>query len=328
MEPLIGRDREMRRLAGLLERATPGRPAVVVVQGPPGSGRGRLLRELAAAGHRCGLTAAWAHPHHLVLRAGEEPVLTATTGHPRPAGGEVHHVRLAPLSPADVHRLVAALVGRPPSGPLLDLARVAAGRPGDLSDLVDGLRAEGGRIRLPERTRARLADRLATLPPSARHLVQAATALRSPFPVTRLAGLLRCSPVALLPDLEEALDSGLLVAAGEALAFSHDLVRPIVEESMPRALVAALREVDHGRRRRAVPVPRPVRSGPVDWAVLSDRELQIAELVGQALTNQQIAHRVSRSPHTVNYHLRQIFRKLGLASRVELASLLRGREAR
>jgi DNA-binding CsgD family transcriptional regulator len=61
----------------------------------------------------------------------------------------------------------------------------------------------------------------------------------------------------------------------------------------------------------------------VDWGLLSERELQIAGLVGQALTNQQIAGRVNRSPHTVNYHLRQIFRKLDLTSRVELASLMR-----
>ncbi|MFI5897097.1 helix-turn-helix transcriptional regulator [Actinoplanes sp. NPDC051513] len=65
------------------------------------------------------------------------------------------------------------------------------------------------------------------------------------------------------------------------------------------------------------------RSSPVDWGLLTDREREIAELAGQALTNRQIATRVGRSPHTVNYHLRQIFRKLGLASRVELAALLR-----
>jgi DNA-binding CsgD family transcriptional regulator len=55
--------------------------------------------------------------------------------------------------------------------------------------------------------------------------------------------------------------------------------------------------------------------------------MEIAELVGQALTNQQIAGRLDRSPHTVNFHLRQIFRKLGIASRVELVSLLRRRAA-
>jgi DNA-binding CsgD family transcriptional regulator len=43
------------------------------------------------------------------------------------------------------------------------------------------------------------------------------------------------------------------------------------------------------------------------------------------LTNQQIAHRIGRSRHTVNYHLRRIFHKLGITSRVELASLARAR---
>ncbi|GIM89634.1 response regulator transcription factor [Paractinoplanes toevensis] len=55
--------------------------------------------------------------------------------------------------------------------------------------------------------------------------------------------------------------------------------------------------------------------------------LEVAQLVGLALTNQQIAGRLGRSPHTVNFHLRQIFRKLGVASRVELVLLLGRREA-
>ncbi|PKW18653.1 regulatory LuxR family protein [Saccharopolyspora spinosa] len=53
---------------------------------------------------------------------------------------------------------------------------------------------------------------------------------------------------------------------------------------------------------------------------LTETERAIAELVSQGLTNRQIAHRVFLSPHTVNYHLRRIFRKLGINSRVELAS--------
>ena len=348
--PLIGREREMRRLAELLGRVAPGRPAVLVVEGPPDSGRGRLLREFAAAGPGLGATVASSRERVVLVRArpapvepgdldrlaASAPVLVVTTRHPSgitmPA--EVHRIRLAPLSPGEVRRLVTALLGARPGDRLLDLARVAAGRPGAVVDLIAGLREEGllhgTAVRLPERTRERLADRLATLSPPARHLVQAASALRSPFTPVRLSGLLAGTIVTLLPAIEEALDSGLLVATGDALSFSHDLVRPIVEASMPRAVVAAL----HSERGRTGRPPVAARHRPardtaqtIDWGLLSDRELEIAELVGLALTNRQIAGRVGLSPHTVNYHLRQVFRKLGVGSRVELVSLLRRREA-
>jgi DNA-binding CsgD family transcriptional regulator len=61
------------------------------------------------------------------------------------------------------------------------------------------------------------------------------------------------------------------------------------------------------------------------WSSLTVAELAIADLIGEALTNQQIARRVVRSPHTVNYHLRQIYRKLGINSRVQLAALVQAR---
>jgi DNA-binding CsgD family transcriptional regulator len=76
-----------------------------------------------------------------------------------------------------------------------------------------------------------------------------------------------------------------------------------------------------------LPARATVPHRDVDWSLLSEREHQIAHLVGRAMTNRQIANRIERSPHTVNYHLRQIFRKLGVNSRVELASLLRQHEA-
>jgi DNA-binding CsgD family transcriptional regulator len=43
--------------------------------------------------------------------------------------------------------------------------------------------------------------------------------------------------------------------------------------------------------------------------------------VGQGLTNPQVAAQMFISSHTVKFHLRQVFRKLGIASRVELARL-------
>ena len=56
-----------------------------------------------------------------------------------------------------------------------------------------------------------------------------------------------------------------------------------------------------------------------DWSSLSHREQVVARLVVQGLTNQQIAKRIRCSPETVKFHLRNIFRKLGIGSRVEIA---------
>ena len=64
----------------------------------------------------------------------------------------------------------------------------------------------------------------------------------------------------------------------------------------------------------------PPTPGPVGWDRLTGREKAVARLAGQALTNLQIARRLGISPHTVNFHLRQIFRKLEITSRVSLAA--------
>lgn len=78
---------------------------------------------------------------------------------------------------------------------------------------------------------------------------------------------------------------------------------------------ATLRQLGRRRRSRA---GRPADSG---WPQLTDQEAAVAELVAQGMTNQGAARRLHLSPHTVNFHLRTIFRKLGIRSRVELAHL-------
>jgi DNA-binding CsgD family transcriptional regulator len=59
---------------------------------------------------------------------------------------------------------------------------------------------------------------------------------------------------------------------------------------------------------------------------LTDTEHAVAKLVAEGLTNRQIAERVFISRHTVDFHLRSIFRKVGVASRVELARQVIGSE--
>ncbi|MFD0732822.1 helix-turn-helix transcriptional regulator [Planotetraspora mira] len=57
------------------------------------------------------------------------------------------------------------------------------------------------------------------------------------------------------------------------------------------------------------------------WGSLTETEGTVASLVAHGLTNRQVATRMFLSPHTVSFHLRQVFRKLGIGSRVELARL-------
>ena len=55
--------------------------------------------------------------------------------------------------------------------------------------------------------------------------------------------------------------------------------------------------------------------------MLTPSELRIAECVAQGLTNKDIAHQPFVSPHTVDAHLKHMFTKLDIHSRVELTVL-------
>jgi DNA-binding CsgD family transcriptional regulator len=72
-----------------------------------------------------------------------------------------------------------------------------------------------------------------------------------------------------------------------------------------------------GVRRRLVAAQRPGRG----WAAMTDSELAVARLVAQGLTNQEVAEQLFVSQHTVSGHLRHVFAKLDVNSRVELTRL-------
>jgi DNA-binding CsgD family transcriptional regulator len=72
-----------------------------------------------------------------------------------------------------------------------------------------------------------------------------------------------------------------------------------------------------GIRRRVVSAEKPTKG----WAALTQSELAVAGLVADGLTNREVAERLFVSPHTINSHLRQVFAKLEVNSRVDLTRL-------
>jgi DNA-binding CsgD family transcriptional regulator len=83
------------------------------------------------------------------------------------------------------------------------------------------------------------------------------------------------------------------------------------------------------------PNPRPAASGSsrtvrprrptFGWDSLTEAELSVIELVAGGMTNRQIANKLWRSPYTIDAHLRHIFNKLGINSRVELVRIFASR---
>jgi DNA-binding CsgD family transcriptional regulator len=79
-----------------------------------------------------------------------------------------------------------------------------------------------------------------------------------------------------------------------------------------------------GVRRRIVISKRPATG----WEALTTAEAAVAQLAADGKTNREIAETLFISPHTVNTHLRHIFDKLGVNSRVSLTRMAGERGAR
>jgi len=101
----------------------------------------------------------------------------------------------------------------------------------------------------------------------------------------------------------EALDHALVLYAEAGAAWDASRVR------------GRLRK--HGVRRRLVARER----AETGWAAMTDSELAVARRVAQGLTNREVAEQLFVSPHTVSSHLRSIFAKLDINSRLALARI-------
>jgi DNA-binding CsgD family transcriptional regulator len=163
------------------------------------------------------------------------------------------------------------------------------GRANELADLI---RSHAGA--LADEDAAARAARLETL---------LAAAEESPFRLEALWARL---------DLGLALvDAGDGRAAGElerAATLAQELGAATVEELAERAL-----------RSLGVRTWRRAAAG----APLTEREQEVARLVAEGATNREIAQRLFLSPKTVERHVSNMFKKVGVRNRAELASRLR-----
>jgi DNA-binding CsgD family transcriptional regulator len=97
------------------------------------------------------------------------------------------------------------------------------------------------------------------------------------------------------------------------LRTAHDLFSDFgMEAFAERARVELEATGEHVRKR-----------GVDSLAQLTPQETQISRLVAQGNTNREIAAQLFISPSTVEYHLRKVFRKLGVKSRTQLANRFR-----
>jgi DNA-binding NarL/FixJ family response regulator len=119
-------------------------------------------------------------------------------------------------------------------------------------------------------------------------------------------------------------DAGRLLAGGRAAE-----AVPLLEAAL-ESYAAAGAERDAARVRSLLRARgiRPPASGPrsaPDWPELTESEFAVVSLVARGATNREVAERLYLSPYTVNSHLRHVFVKLGIRSRVELAHLATSR---
>jgi DNA-binding CsgD family transcriptional regulator/tetratricopeptide (TPR) repeat protein len=114
----------------------------------------------------------------------------------------------------------------------------------------------------------------------------------------------------------------LLAATGRG----RDAIARLDEAFEGYEVTGAARDVARVRRRlRRLGVRRrhwAVETRPITgWLSLTSTESAVSELVAQGFTNRQVADQMFISVHTVAFHLRQVFRKLDISSRVELARI-------
>ncbi|MFF7458499.1 AAA family ATPase [Kitasatospora sp. NPDC008115] len=107
------------------------------------------------------------------------------------------------------------------------------------------------------------------------------------------------------------------VDAREQLGTAHQALSRIGVKGFAERAWRELRATGTGPGTTAAP-----RRGAEPRTALTAQEAQIARLAGGGMTNPEIGAQLFISPHTVEWHLRKVYTKLGVASRRQLSGAL------
>ncbi|HSZ38961.1 MAG TPA: AAA family ATPase [Trebonia sp.] len=257
----------LRELQEGLERAALRAPVLIALDdlqwADPGTlaALGALPRQVAS--HRI----LWL----LTVRSGELSA-TAQAVVSRLEAARPHRITLSALDGAAVAAVAADLLGGVPDAGLRHVLDRVQGHPFLLTELLRGLREEGlaetgdGVARLtgpalPLRFRDSVGYQLTHLSPGARDALQMAAVLGRRFSADELSALTGMTPAAVLAALREALAAGLVTEDGDRMTFRHDIIREVVDATLPRTVRQSL-------RRRAVDVMLAHGAPPSDVAEL------------------------------------------------------------
>lgn len=206
---------------------------------------------------------------------------------------------LAPLDAEETALLAKHLLVEPP-----DLWPLTMGVPFAIEELARML-AEGRGTGTPPTLRDAVLLKLEALPVAARRIVQAAAVLDRPVGENSLASVAGVPAEQGERGLAEALRRGLM---SEKTPGRYGLRQPLTRQAVYDSITPGIRR----RLHRRVEAPTEAKGA------VSPREEQVIQLAAQGLTNREIAENLFLSPRTVEVHVANALRKLGLTSRRQL----------
>jgi DNA-binding CsgD family transcriptional regulator len=234
-EPLVLAD----RIASSLERAAMAGALLVTIDDLQWADRVSLFTLRLLISRLVGLPTVWA----LASRDANPGDFGSDLA--RLAGVPAEHIRLAPLSTADLAAIARDRLGQASGERARRLLDASGGNPFLATHIIDSLARSGPPEDpefVPAEFTAAVARRVAALDDASRSLVQLIAVAGHPLPLRDAAVLTPADdddPVR-ARAAAGAVKSGLVSMSGDTLAFGHDLVREAVYVIVPRALASQL----------------------------------------------------------------------------------------